>query len=240
MTYFEYNGKTSKDFDLKVSSETTIHSPGMDISFQSVPGRDGEVAISNNRFESVELPIYCNLMTKDNIEEKASNISQWLKSNIRYQDLLLSWDPKYIYQAIFFEKYDINTMTKNFGKVIFNFKVHPYKYSKIGKNPIKFIDSKDFTNPEIFISKPLIKIKGSGDITLKNNGKDWLILYNVDREIIIDSENKAVYNSNGKQYDKINSNLRPIFPELGTGLNTITCEGLVTEVSITPNWRRII
>ena len=42
------------------------------------------------------------------------------------------------------------------------------------------------------IAKPLIKIEGTGDISIKNNGQDWLILRAVDQSITVDSELRSV------------------------------------------------
>lgn len=53
MNYFEFNGVRSSDYGLIISSKDIYSAPASDVSFVSVPGRNGDVMIDNNRFLNV-------------------------------------------------------------------------------------------------------------------------------------------------------------------------------------------
>ena len=53
MTFFTYNGISSADFGLHIESKNIFSAPEYDVSFQSIPGRSGDLIVSNNRFASL-------------------------------------------------------------------------------------------------------------------------------------------------------------------------------------------
>ena len=55
MTFFTYNGISSADFGLHIESKNIFSAPEYDISFQSIPGRSGDLIVSNNRFANVKV-----------------------------------------------------------------------------------------------------------------------------------------------------------------------------------------
>ena len=55
MTFITYNGISSADFGLHIESKNIFSAPEYDISFQSIPGRSGDLIVSNNRFANVKV-----------------------------------------------------------------------------------------------------------------------------------------------------------------------------------------
>lgn len=53
MNYFEYNGIKSSDMGLHIHKKNVYSSPKFDSQFVSVPGRNGDLIVSNNRFENI-------------------------------------------------------------------------------------------------------------------------------------------------------------------------------------------
>ena len=58
MTFFTYNGISSADFGLHIESKNIFSAPEYDISFQSIPGRSGDLIVSNNR-SSARVEEFC-------------------------------------------------------------------------------------------------------------------------------------------------------------------------------------
>jgi phage-related protein len=239
---FAYGGIVSKDMGLVISNETTQTSPEASISFQTIPGRDGSLIIDNKRLANFIYPIHTYLRPESDmdIHEAATHISQWLKGDIRYGELYLSWDPNYIYKAVYNEQFSITDILPRFGKIALNFKCHPIKYRISGQNTMALTSGQTILNPEKRAAKPLITITGTGDITLKKNGANWLILSNVDGSITVDSESKSVYKDGPNLFEKMNATLSPLFPQLGPGTNVITWVEAGFSVSITPRWEAIV
>lgn len=239
--HFLYGGRYSHEMELNIDAETSQTSPGYDIEFVEVQGRDGDQAVDNERLLPFRYPIRVFLQPDVNdIHLASSKISQWLKSDIRYKPLMVSWDPEYVYSAIFFEQFDIENMLPKFGRIALNFKCHPVKYALSGQEKRTFQNGTAIFNPENRVAKPLIEISGSGDIKLKNNGQDWLILKGVDGSISIDSRNMSAFKGNSAAFDKVNANIKPVFPVLNTGSNEITWTGNLTKLEITPRWEAIV
>lgn len=236
---FYYAGIASYDMGLSVSNATTQTSPEYDITFEEVLGRDGDLTVDNKRLKSYVYPIHVNLVNDQNIDWAVSEISKWLKEDVRYKPLNLTWDPDYTYQAVFYEQYEITDMLPTFGKISLNFRVHPIKYRTDSLVPIEVVNGSGLFNPELRSAKPLIQVEGSGDITLQNNGEDWLVLRGVDGSVTVDSGLQVVYKGNRNEFSKMASNLSPLFPELVSGENLITWTGNVSKLTVEPRWEAI-
>lgn len=239
--YFEYNDQASSEMGLTISADTTQHSPGYDVEFETVQGRDGDLAMDNDRFEPFIYPIRVYLRAEgEDAHAASSRISRWLKKNVRYKPLYLSWDPDYIYSAIFYEQFDVEDLLPKFGKIPLNFKCHPIKYALLGLEPQNMTNGGALYNSEDRTAKPLIEITGSGNIQLNRNGEPWAILTSVDGSITIDSASMSVYKGEANAGNKMNGNLRPMFPQLPPGNNVITWSGSVSALQITPRWEAVV
>lgn len=239
--HFFYGGRYSHEMGLNISADTAQTSPGYDVEFQDVPGKDGDMAMDNKRLLPFIYPIRTLLQPEtDNIHLATSKVSQWLKNDVRYKPLMLSWDPAYVYSAIYFEQFDIEDLLPKFGRIPLNFKCHPVKYALSGQQKMVFQNGTAIFNPENRPSKPLVEITGSGNITLQNNGQDWIVLTAVDGYITIDARTMSVYRGTEKAFSKMNANLKPMFPVFNSGNNQITWSGDVSKVEITPRWEAIV
>lgn len=237
---FVYDSIVSSDMALVISNETTQTSPEASISFQNIPGRDGSLIIDNKRLNNFIYPIHTYLRPESDLDihEAAARISQWLKGDVRYHELFLSWDPRYIYKAVYNEQFSITDILPRFGKIALNFKCHPIKYLASGQQALDITSGQTLLNPEKRTAKPLVTITGTGNITLKKNGANWLILSAIDGSITVDSESKSVY-KNSNEFEKMNATLSPLFPLLDEGPNVITWAETGFTVNITPRWEAI-
>ena len=96
----------------------------------------------------------------------------------------------------------------------------------------------DSEDPTGRVAKPIITIKGTGNITL-NIGTSTLSLKNVDTGVIIDSLTETITSLDGSrtQFNKMTS--YP-FPKIAPGNQTITTSGTITECKIIPRWEVIV
>src|SRR5690625_3931294 len=220
---------------LRIKNEISFPSPEADIEFVEIKGKDGELAIYNDRLKGVNFSIPCSLHLPKNkmVEEVATEISNWLKNDIGWYPLRFSGSPNYEYIAMCYEQFDIEETLRQFGKTVINFRLKPYKWF-VGEKPIVLSNGQTLVNKGTRIAKPLIRIEGHGDITLKNNGKDWLVLKGVEGHIAFDSEVMNVFRDNAVQFTKMKAHLKPLFPLLNVGNNKIEWTGNVTKVELTP------
>src|SRR5690625_3693087 len=210
--YFEYKGISSLDMHLRILNEISFPSPEADIEFIEIMGKDGELAIDNERLKGVNFPIPVILKTPSDktVEEVATEISNWLKNDIGWYPLRFSGSQDYEYIAMCYEQFDIEETLKRFGKTVITFRLKPYKRFRDDKSII-LSNGQTIVNKGTRVAKPLIRIEGHGDITLTNNGKDWLVLPGVDGHITVESESMNVYRSNVVKFTKIKCNYKPMY-----------------------------
>src|SRR5690625_4399670 len=233
--YFEYKGISSLDMHLRILNEISFPSPEADIEFVEIIGKDGELAIDNERLKGVNFPIPVVLKTPSDktVEQASTDISNWLKNDIGWYPLKFLGSSNYEYIAMCYEQFDIEETLKRFGKTVITFRLKPYKRF-VGEKPIVLFNGQTIVNKGTRVAKPLIRIEGHGDITLTNNGKDWLMLTGIDGHITVDSESMNVFRDNAVQFTKMKSHLRPLFPVLDVGNNKIEWTGNVTKIELTP------
>lgn len=240
--YFIYKGKTSKDFGLKIHNDLVFTAPERDVELLEVPGLDGDLVIDNGRLKGFNKRFSVSLIVPKGktINQSAKEISEWLRNDVSWDKLTFTGYEGYYYEAICYETFDIQDILRTFGKAVITFRCKPYKLKNDGQSVLTITSGQTLINPEKCIAKPLIKVTGTGDITLKNNGVDWLILKSVDGFLLIDSKNMSVSKGVISYFEKMNANLKPLFPVLNQGNNAITWTGTVTKVEITPRWEAVV
>ncbi|MDN5445774.1 MAG: hypothetical protein L0F86_00060 [Lactococcus lactis] len=94
------------------------------------------------------------------------------------------------------------------------------------------------TNPTSRLAKPIITIKGSGNISLKI-GANTLSLKGVDGGVIVDSLTQTITSLDGSrtQFTKMTS--YP-FPFIEPGKQVVTKTGTITECKIIPRWEDLV
>jgi len=238
MSYFEFNGKKSSDFGLKLEGNMDFSSPARNMDFEKILGQDGELALGDGTLNNtkVSFPFTIKAPPRKTIEQVACEISNWLKKDSSWHDLYFAGDPNYVYQAIFLDEYDVQRTLSTFGKCVLSFTIKPYKFLKSGLKEIT--SPKTLTNPTLRYARPRIHMKGSGDIKLVIGGST-LYLENVDDEIIIDSLYNTVFNPKTKTpvWSKV---ISPVLPTIRPGEMNISYTGKVTDLKIIPRYEVIV
>lgn len=210
---------------LTIENRLNFISSERDVDFITIPGRDGELVVDNKRYNSIERAIPCilNLPKEMNVEHAISDISNWLNIDHRYHDFEWNGDPDFVYKAMFFQRFALNRMVRNHGRVVLNFKIHPIKYLKSGLVERSVSNGMNVYNPLSLPSKPIIKIVGQGDINLRINNQEVILRRIEMGGVIIDSENQMITTLDGNWSQAQQLHSYP-FPVLETGANVITFE----------------
>ena len=234
MTTFTFNGKTNTEFGLRVAEGKKISTSGLDVERVAVPGRDGELLISNNRLNSAELSFPVNFVKeKGLIATEVYKISEWLGVE-GYKDLTISYDPDFIYRAAYLETFSIEETMRQFGKTTINFVCYPVKFYKQGRTTITASNGGTINGLGNVNAKPIITLLGNGDCTLTINGRKTK-LRAVQGKITLDMQANQVYKDNLPAWDKVVRSPQFQMPYLDYGRNLISWDGNF-EVFIIPNW----
>ena len=240
MNYFIYNGISSLDMGIRIQSKDIFSTPKRDIKFKSINGRNGDLILSNNRYENVDVSYTVFVVAKSITElaDKVTKIKQWLYSSTdSYARLEDSYDSKFYRKAVFYKALDIEDELSKVGVFTINFNCKPFKYDKIGDEEITINTSNpNINNPYAFESTPYIKLYGNGDCTIMlTNSKGTKIwnFKNVDDYIEIDSEMMSFY----KGHENKNSTVTGDgFPVLFSGESSFIISDTVNRLIVIPRW----
>ncbi len=231
--YIEFNGIRSDSLGLRIYNDMTHESTGYDVETVVVPGRHGELLLSNNRLKAVNKSFPFRLLSEKNVTEQQIKISEWL--NVEgYKPLLLSWEKDFEYRAAFISTFEIQEILRNFGKLKVDFLVHPIKYYKDG------LKMRSMNNGETLIGKgnvsaqPIIKIVGSGNCELSINGR-LTKLRDIQSGITLDMQSNTIYYGTQGAWDKFVRSPESVKPYLDTGNNVVSWTGNF-KVEIAPRW----
>jgi len=220
--YYVFNNRNSKEFNIHIAKLPPIHTVDDEGEYIEIPGRDGYLFVSSDRRKPIEKLIESTIFPDDYIEQ----IKRWLKDSGK---LILSNESDVYFNA------RIQSVREYWGLdkeklLVTTFICQPWAYLHTGDNLI-IITTKDtkIYNPEE-VSKPLIKIFGSGTVDLIINNK--IHKFNIDEYVTIDSELMESYK------DTSPATFIGDFPELIPGENNITWDGTVTKIEVIPRWRR--
>ena len=239
MTFFTYNGISSADFGLHIESKNIFSAPEYDISFQSIPGRSGDLIVSNNRFANVKVTytVFVRRNTVEDLSDLLRAVKGWLYTEPdRYHEIADSYDSLYLRYGVISGSLDIEDQLNKVGCFTVTFNCKPYRYKKDGLLETPVTSGSSLFNPEAFSAKPLITLTGNGDfmLTLQNGGynRSWQFK-GIESGITCDSEQMNFYSGTTPMNDKVSGDG---FPRLQPGVNTISWVGTVTSLVVQPRW----
>ena len=103
MNHFVYNGVSSLDMGLRIESKNVFSAPEYDVTFQSIPGRNGDLILPNGRYPNVQVTYSVFLPAKSIAElaEKITKVKAWLYGEQNaYHTLSDSYDTLYTQMCI--------------------------------------------------------------------------------------------------------------------------------------------
>ena len=243
MNYFIYNGISSKDMGVRISSKDVYSAPKYDLKFQSIPGRDGDLISPNGRFPNTMVSYTCFIPAKSiqELSDKVTAVKCWLYTEpYRYHTLSDSYDTSFFRKAVFNNKLDISDEVSKIGVFTVNFTCHPMRFSHTGQVKTTFTTSPfTLTNPYPFAAKPYLKINGRGTGTLTiqsaSSNKIWEFS-TLNGYTECDSELMNFYHDTEPKNDTVSGEGFPVF---APGTNTIAFDGGITSIEVIPRWKSI-
>lgn len=236
--YLIYNNRATTEFNLKLENGVTFVSPSKNFELEKIGGLDGEVVTGDGTLNNIvrDFPFTVSSDKKRNVQEIATELSNWLKSGNEWHDLEFSGDSDYIYRAIYIDEYNLDRITNFYGKVVLSFVCKPYKFLKSGREEIAL--GTNIINPSNRPSRPKITIKGTGNITLKIGDALWEFK-NVSGGIVVDTLLNVVTTLDGEGLAWDKTITYPL-PKIESGKQLVTKTGTITDIKIIPNWEVVV
>ena len=230
--YLTFNGRSTHEFGIFISGESTYSAPERNVTSQEVPGRNGSLLFDMGNFKniSVKYPSYI-------VEDLPSRIRDFLNfagSQIGYQRLEDTYHPYEFRMARFKTNPSIDTagyMNRS-GKFTLDFDCKPQRFLKSGEDAVEFSDDGIILNRTNFPSKPLLRVYGTGTGSV-GVGSETITITNLDGYMDIDCEIMDAYKG------AVNCNSYVSFTDdivLRPGESGISFNGGITSIEITPRW----
>jgi len=239
MHTFTFNGKSTEDFNVRVSGEATWGKPAPIYERVTVPGRNGEIVIHTGAYENVPIQYRCGIV-KDFDENYAAFVN-YLLSSKGYLKLQDTYHPEY-YRLAMVESIDAPSMERRYkaGEFAVTFSCKPQTYLASGDTPITVTSAysstttKSITNPTLFDAKPLIRVYGTGVFGIAGS---TITITSANSYTDIDCETQNAYKDTGAT--NCNGNIQlsgDAFPTFPAGTHSITLYSGITQVIFTPRW----
>ena len=231
MHLFTYNGKSSGDFGVVISGQDTWRKAAPDLERVTIPGRNGELILTNKRYNNVEIPYECGIIR--NFDINYTGFINHLLSDPGYHRLEDSYHPE-VYRRAVFEAETAPDMTalNAQGTFVVTFSCKPQMYLKSGELKQEFANGGVIYNPTRHEARPLIRVYGTGELYI---GDQMIRITECSSHTAIDCELQEAYKDTVNCNDKIEL-AEDDFPSLSPGRTTITYNGGIYRVEITPRW----
>ena len=230
--YLTFNGRSTHEFGIFISGESTYSAPERNVLSQAVAGRNGSLLFDRGNFKniSVKYPSYI-------VEDLPSRIRDFLNfagSQIGYQRLEDTYHPYEYRMGRFKTNPSIDTAgyMNRMGKFTLEFDCKPQRFLKSGENAVEFSTDGIILNRTEFPSKPFIKVHGTGSGSI-GIGSETITITTLDGYMDIDCEIMDAYKG------AVNCNKDVSFTDdivLHPGENNISFNGGITSIEITPRW----
>ena len=228
--YFIFNDVNCRDKGVRLQSMPPIIRPEERIEHVTIPGRPGEVTLTegtdiyNSYIQTIPMAV--------KTEAAAREVENWLRGSgwLTFSSQPLLTQMARVIGAVTFTKHSRNSDWWD-GEV--QFYCDPIKYDTVW-NRIDVTESGTvINNPGDMRAYPQIVITGSGTVTVGSGGAT-LTIPNCADGMVIDTENEWILYNGVPQMNACSGN----FPIFNKGNNTVLFTG-ATKLTVTPAWRYI-
>ena len=234
LPYFVWKGINSTDMGVVVNSYPALFRHKERITEITVPGRPGTLTMAegDDVYDSVIRALPCYVRTRAHADAAIG----WLRGA---GTVIFGNEPDRAYRARIDNQFSLDALMR--GRPLRSFTVpfvcQPFRYLYPAATDVVITSPGAIvSNPGDVASAPLIRVEGSGDITLYV-GTQAVELTGIEGGICMDCEMQDAFNLTVTEL--MNSAMAGEFPRLAPGNNVISWTGAVTKVIITPRWRWI-
>lgn len=159
---FIFDNVPSTRFGIMLSGQDTFVKPAPEYERISVPGRNGDLLIPNNRFENVSITYHC--FIRENFRTNYGGLMSFLHKKTGYRRLEDSYHPEYFrLGAVLTSVTPTLTALNRHGEFDLTFDCKPQMFLKSGEKSTEILPNTGetfvFYNPTNHIAKPLIDFK---------------------------------------------------------------------------------
>lgn len=251
--YLTFDGISTADYGVEISGEGVFDAPARAYEMIEIPGRNGAFSIDQGRFENITVtyPAYNYETNMTDFAESLRDLRNALASRSGYCRLTDTFHPDEYRLGIFKSGLEVKPVKYNTASEFdLKFDCKPQRWLTSGETE-KTLQAV-FTNPTLFDAKPLIRIKGHGDVTLLSSPSAYkskitfapnATVENAGYSRYYDCELfEAYYIDSGGVIHSCNSDITITFgtPAFwGNETIAISTDSGISDYGFTPRWWRI-
>lgn len=163
---FTFGGGYSKNYGVYITGEAVFNAPSRDVEMIAIPGRNGNLALDNGRFNNIEVTYPAGLFakTESGFAEAISDFRNFLCSKRGYVRLEDDYNPNEYRMAIYKSGLEVSHKRLKAGEFDIVFECKPQRWLKAGEAAVAINSGDKISNPTLFESSPLLEVEGYGSI----------------------------------------------------------------------------
>ena len=220
-----FNNNSNLDMNLYITDYPEIELNNEVYEEQEIEGKNGSVYIDLGYYKDRTLPFSFDLKG-NNLEERMENVKAWLR-NINDNRLRFNSNKCRMVKKILMNSF--KQVAVNLAELEATFIVDPFLYDFEETTVTSTSKKFNIYNTGSYAADTLIKIYGTGNIQISNNGETMQI-DDVSDYVLLDSKCKECVSSTGESKDW---NTIGNYIKLDVGNNSFKLTGSVTKVEIT-------
>ena len=163
---FTYNGTLASDYGVYVLDVNVFDAPKRAVDYYAIPGRNGDFALDNGRFENIEVVYTCGIdqPTAADFNTAITSFKNLLASTKGYCRLEDGINTGFYRMGVFSDGLEVKTKNQKSATFDVKFNCKPQRWLTSGETASTVANNGTLTNPTLFESSPLLAVKGYGGI----------------------------------------------------------------------------
>lgn len=164
-----FDGEDSRNYGVYITGEAVYNAPERDVEMISIPGRSGQFALDNGRFENIEVTYPAGIFADNetNFAEAVSDFRNLLCSRRGYVHLMDEYNPNEYRLAVYKSGLEVSPAQLKAGEFEITFDCKPQRWLTSGEAAVTVANGNTLTNPTLFDASPLLEFSGYGNITFE-------------------------------------------------------------------------
>ena len=226
------NGTSLAQYGVMFDASASMVKPVRKTRQYSIPGRNGMITEDDGDiFENVIVPYHG--FIRSGFKANFSDLAAFLHHLSGYNRIECGFDVDHFRLGTVITGIDpaVNSFIRT-GSLDLKFDCMPQRFLKSGETAQTFSADGTITNPTLYASEPLIRIYGSGSVTI---GEYTITTSGSEAYTDIDCHLMECYNGSTRLNEYVQFSTWD-YPKLKSGSNGIDLGSGITKVEITPRW----
>ena len=166
---FIFDGINSHLYGLGITGKDVYNSAERDVEVIQIPGRNGDLIRDKKRFNNIDVTYEAGAYnnTQPDFAQKLADLRNALASRVGYKRLEDEYNIEEYRMGYYKGQFETEpTSYQRAGEFEITFSCLPQRFLKSGENEVAITSGGSIENPTQFESKPLLMVKGYGNISI--------------------------------------------------------------------------